>query len=121
MKKILTILIFLHISHLLWAADIEKGVYVAKFSVEYKNVDYELRNNSKAEIWNYLELTNRNNKSITFQIFNTSFPEYSYCEKEINIKEDNFEVKFYADISGKENSVRVEKNGILSEYQIHKY
>lgn len=109
MKKILTILIFLHISHLLWAADNEKGVYVARFSVEYKNVDYELRNNSKAEIWNYLELTNRNNKSITFQIFNTSFPEYSYCEKEINIKEDNFGVKFYANISGKENSVRVEK------------
>ena len=118
MKKILTILIFLHISHLLWAADIEKGVYVAKFSVEYKNVDYELRNNSKAEIWNYLELTNRNNKSITFQIFNTSFPEYSYCEKEINIKEDNFEVKFYADISGKENSVRVEK---MEYYQNIKY
>ena len=108
MKKILTILILLHLSHLLWAADIEKGVYVAKFSVEYKNVDYELRNNSKAEIWNYLELTNRNNKSITFQIFNTSFPEYSYCEKEINIKEDNFGVKFYANIYGKENSVRVE-------------
>ena len=118
MKKILTILIFLHISHLLWAADNEKGVYVARFSVEYKNVDYELRNNSKAEIWNYLELTNRNNKSITFQIFNTSFPEYSYCEKEINIKEDNFEVKFYADISGKENSVRVEK---MEYYQNIKY
>lgn len=109
MKKIFTILILLHLSHLLWAADNEKGVYVARFSVEYKNVDYELRNNSKAEIWNYLELTNRNNKSITFQIFNTSFPEYSYCEKEINIKEDNFDVKFYANISGKENSVRVEK------------
>ena len=108
MKKPFILFILLSLLSSIWAADIEKGVYVAKFSVEYKNVDYELRNNSKAEIWNYLELTNRNNKSITFQIFNTSFPEYSYCEKEINIKEDNFGVKFYANIYGKENSVRVE-------------
>ena len=110
MKKISIIFILLSFSSFIWADNNEKGVYVAKFYIEYENVSSYLSNLGGINILHYLSLQKNNNKDINFNISHFGFKQNSYYTREIPIEESVYNLNFYTDIKGTANSVSIDEN-----------
>lgn len=86
------------------------GMYIATFSVDYKNIDSYLASVGNISIKHYLSLANNKNKDITFYIHHSGFKQNSYYTREIPIEESVYNLNFYTDFSSTVYSVRIDES-----------
>ena len=119
MKKIILIIILSQFSFLLWAANNDNGEskYIAKFYIEYDNVDNYLLN-IPCQIEHHLDFEHSlDNKSIGFSFFHNSFGQNSYYTYEFPPKEEKYNLNFYSNISSQNNTNSI----TIDEYEYKKY